>query len=382
MQYRRLGKSDLQVSALSLGAEHLEHADLATTRDVVDMAMEHGINYVDLFMATPDVRDHFGLILRGKRDKMQVAGHLGSALTADGQYTRTRNRQQAKDHFFDLLRRLHTDYIDVLYLHFVDEVEDLEQDILAPGGLLELAQELQRQGYARALAMSSHTVPPSLQIVKTGALDALMFPVNPAFDRMRGDVSLDDVFNQGPNAVIEAQGAAHERRELFLTCQEKQVGIVAMKPYGGGMLLSPDRNPGIPLTPVQCLHYALSQPGVSCVVPGCRNRAEMEAALAYLTASEQEKDYADAVASYRFSAAGACTYCNHCLPCPAGIDIAAVHRLYHEALYVNAEDAQRSYSQLPHTASDCIACGQCETRCPFQVGVIENMRACAELMGK
>lgn len=380
MEYRRLGKSGLEVSALSLGAEHLEHADLATTREVVELAMDHGINYVDLFMATPDVRDHFGTVLQGKRERMHIAGHLGSALTDDGQYTPTRERQRAKDHFFDLLRRLHTDYVDVLFLHYVDEMEDLDNHILAPGGLLELAQELRQQGHARAIAMSSHTVPPALKIVKTGALDALMFPVNPAFDRMRGDENLGDVFDQGPNALIESHGAAHDRRELFLTCQEQQVGVVAMKPYGGGMLLSPDRNPGLPLTPVQCLHYALSQPGVSCVVPGCRNRQEMEAALAYLTASDADKDYAQVVASYRHSAAGACTYCNHCLPCPAGIDIAAIHQLYHEALYVDKAVALEAYGRLEHVASDCIACGQCAQRCPFQVDVVANMEACARLL--
>ena len=113
------------MSVVGLGAEHLEHASKDTIVAVVDEAVDNGVNYIDLFMASPNVRDNFGIALRNRRQKVMVAGHLGVALK-NGQYYKTRDRSLAEQYFDDLLTRLQTDYIDALMLHFVDEADDYE----------------------------------------------------------------------------------------------------------------------------------------------------------------------------------------------------------------------------------------------------------------
>lgn len=104
-----------------------------------------------------------------------------------------------------------------------------------------------------------------------------------------------------------------------------------MKGYAEGRLFHAQTSPfGVALAPVQCLHYALTRPAAVAVMAGFDNPQHVYDAVAYETASEEEKDYAGVLASaprHAFST-GQCTYCGHCTPCPAEIDIAMVNKLY------------------------------------------------------
>ena len=381
MKKRPLGRSGLMLTEISLGCEHLERASQEVIDATLGCALDHGVNYIDMFMATAPVRDRVGRALRahGRGRDCLVATHLGSCLTADGQYTVSRDPKGCVAHVEDMLRRLGRDTVDVLYLHFVDELQDMQRQ-LEPGGLVEIALKMKKEGKCRAIAMSSHRVPPSLLAVEAGFLDGLMFPVNPTFDRVNGDLELDVFFQESTQSILSREGADTSRRELFLACERQGVGVVAMKPYAAGLLFSMERSPGLTLTPVQCLHYALSQPGVTCAVPGCRSPQEVMAALAYYEASEEEKNYADALAAFSFAGEGDCMYCNHCLPCPAKIDIAATTRLYDSARLGDPRAMKAKYDALPVKASACIGCHACEKRCPFHVPVVENMARCAALL--
>ena len=90
MRYRKLGRTGVDVSVVGLGAEYLENVSRDTIVSVVDEAVDNGVNYIDLFMASPNVRDNFGIALKNRRQKVMVAGHLGVALD-NGQYCKTRD---------------------------------------------------------------------------------------------------------------------------------------------------------------------------------------------------------------------------------------------------------------------------------------------------
>ena len=156
-----------------------------------------------------------------------------------------------------------------------------------------------------------------------------------------------------------------------------------MKGYAGGRLFSADASPfGVALTPVQCLHYALTRPAVASVMVGFDTTEQVDAAVAYETASEEEKDYATVLArAPRHAYVGQCTYCGHCAPCPSGIDIAMINKLYDLAKMQEAvpPTVRAHYEGLSAHAADCIKCGGCESRCPFGVHIIERMQAATEL---
>ena len=138
------------------------------------------------------------------------------------------------------------------------------------------------------------------------------------------------------------------------------------------------------LTPVQCIHYALTRPAVASILVGYDTPEHVDAAVAYETAAEEERDYASVLAKAPHHAyGGQCTYCGHCAPCPAGIDIAMVNKLYDLASMQGEVPAtvRAHYQALSATAADCIACGGCETRCPFGVPVVERMEKAKKLFG-
>jgi predicted aldo/keto reductase-like oxidoreductase len=309
-----------------------------------------------------------GEAFSGHRDQTILTAHLGAAVK-DGQYQKTRSLRKARAYLDDFLARYQTDYVDVLFLHNCDSQTDFDK-VFSPNGLLGMALEYKQAGKARHLAFSGHTASTALQAVESGHVDVLMFPISIASHATPG------------------------RKELLNACAARDVGVVAMKPYAGGKLLHETGTFRVPkyasggdayqakksvaITPVQCLAYTLSQVGVSTVVPGCSNLEHLSDALAYLTATDEEKDFAGIVADFSQYVEGECVYCNHCLPCPSSIDIGQTIRLYEMAQ--QGVEARSTYAAMETNAADCIACGACEERCPFGVPVIEKMSEAASLL--
>ena len=138
------------------------------------------------------------------------------------------------------------------------------------------------------------------------------------------------------------------------------------------------------LTPVQCIHYALTRPAVASVMVGVETVEQLKEALAYEGATAAERDYASVLANAPAHAwRGQCTYCGHCAPCTAGIDIAAVNKFYDLAVMQDEMPAsiREHYRALNATADDCTACAACEPRCPFGVPVASRMEKAAKLLG-
>ena len=191
-----------------------------------------------------------------------------------------------------------------------------------------------------------------------------------AMDTMRAALLKN---NQETWAMME------ERRKLSASiAHDLRTPITVMKGYAGGRLLDAKTSPfGVALTPVQCIHYALTRPAVASVLTGFDSIGHVDAAVAYETASEEEKDYATVLAGAPAHAySGQCTYCGHCAPCPAGIDIAMVNKLLDLALMHDEVPAtvRAHYKSLSANGADCTSCRGCERRCPFGVHVSERMK--------
>ena len=345
----QLGRTGLNVSVIGLGMEHMVPLP-DNIAPVVGRALDQGINYIDLMIWVPEVMSVLGKVLKGRRDSVILAAHLSTAQTK-GQYRRTRDPHECEALFHDILTRLGTDHVDVLHLSNLDAPRDYKE-VTAPGGVLDLALRLKREGQTRALGLSGHDPQMALKMVQSGHLDVVMHPVH-----ILGDAE------PGPKGLAQA-------------CANLGVGLVAMKPFAGGAIFQREK----PLSPVQCLSYTLAQPGVSLALMGVKNLAELEANLRFLDAADEEKDFSAALQELRQGLAGTCVYCNHCLPCSATIDIARVMRLLASAeRYGIGEDGRADYDELSAKASDCVECGDCEERCPFDVEIIAKMRRAVEL---
>ena len=109
------------------------------------------------------------------------------------------------------------------------------------------------------------------------------------------------------------------------------------------------------------------------VLPGAQSVAEVERLLDYYSKTEDELDYSMIGTFAPTEAAGKCVYCNHCKPCPAGIDIGLVNK-YFDLAKAGDTLAVEHYRTLEKNASDCISCGHCDKRCPFGVQQSERMK--------
>ena len=381
MQYRRLGKTGLMVSEVGFGGEWLERHDVEHSVDLIRYAHEKGINIIDCWMADPKSRDIIGKAIASCRDEWVVQGHIG-ATWQNGQYVRTRDMKYVKPAFEDLLRRIGGGYIDLGMIHYVDLESDW--DACMNTEFIQYVHELHEKGIIRHIGLSTHNPVIAKRAAEAGFIEMILFSVNPAFDLMPPTDNLDNYFAESYDASLA--GIDPSRIELYKLCEQNDVGITCMKPFAGGRLFDAQRSPfGVALTPVQCIHYCLTKPGVDSVLCGYDTREQIDQAVAYETADDAAKDYASVLANapkHSF-AGGECTYCGHCKPCPVDIDIAMVNKLYDLAVMQPEVPAslREHYANLAHHADECVGCRGCEGRCPFGVKVADRMKNAAELFG-
>lgn len=381
MNYRTLGRTGLAVSEIAMGCEGLVDKSYEQVLAFVDKMEELGVNCIDLYSPNPDMRANLGRALKGRRDKFVLQSHLCS-IWENGQYLRTRDIAKVKAGFEDMLRLLDTDFIDIGMIHYSDALSDWNEIVNGP--VMAYAKELKAAGKIGCIGLSSHNPEVGQAAVDSGLIDVLMFSVNPCYDLQPAG---EDVEQLWAESAYERRlvNMDPQRQALYESCQRQGVGVTVMKAFGGGDLLSQYSPAGVALTPFQCLHYALTRPGVACVMAGARTVKELEACAAYEDAPDGEKDYAAAFAAMpKISWEGHCMYCGHCAPCPRGIDVASVTKFLNLARAQGQvpETVREHYALLPHHAGECVACGACEKRCPFSVSIIENMKRAAELFGK
>ncbi len=125
-----------------------------------------------------------------------------------------------------------------------------------------------------------------------------------------------------------------ERAAIYRRCEAEGIGISVMKPFSGGQLLDAKLSPfGEALTEYQCLQYALDRPGVLTTLPGANTVAQVERLLKFFETTEEERDYSMIGSFKPAEAVGKCVYCNHCKPCPVGLDVGLINKYYDLAVH-------------------------------------------------
>ena len=381
MIYRELGNTGLRVSEIGLGCEGFIGKDEAFTNELFDYAIAHGVNCMDLYSPNLDMHRRVAAAIRRHNAHFVLQGHL-CALWENGQYRATREICEVRAAFEAMYENLGGQPIDVGMIHYVDSPAVWRE--IAGGDVMAYALQLKAEGKIKHIGLSSHNPVVALEAVNSGLIEALMFSVNPCYDLQPGDEDVEQLWAE-KNYEKPLLNLHPDREALYEACQRKGVGITVMKAFGGGDLLSEHSPAGKTLTAVQCLHYALTRPGVATVMSGARTLDDLKASLAYETATAEERDFAAVFATFpKISWEGHCMYCGHCAPCPRGIDVAFVTKLLNLARAQGEapETVREHYRALDATASDCVACGACETRCPFHVPIRKNMEQAREVFGQ
>lgn len=365
MEYRTLPHGGEKVSVIGLGAGSLHNSDAAEVECVIDTAVDAGVNHFDFIPSKATPFEPMARAFKRHRADVRLQVHIGACYES-GSYGWTTNAKQAIAEFEQRLKTLQTDYTDFGFIHCIDEDADLDK--VMNGGIWDYAQRMKQEGAIRHLAFSTHSTNIARRLLKTGEMDLAMFSINPMYDYT--------------DESAYGKGEAADRAALYAEFEAAGVGVSVMKAFAGGQLLDAAQSPfGVALTQTQCIQYALDRPGVLTVLPGVRNMNDLNKILTYLDASESERDYSVLGEVTVRKGEPACVYCNHCQPCPSGLQIGLINK-YYDLSRLGDEMARDHYMNLEFHAGDCIECGHCDSRCPFSVEQSARMQEIAAYFGE
>ncbi len=356
MEYRVLRSTGESVGIIGMGSSVIGEKSQEEIVKTVISAYEKGINFFDMAGGHAAIFEAYGKALKDIRNSVYLQIHFGADYTS-GEYGWSTELDEIKKSVEWQLEKLQTSYIDFGYIHCMDEESDF--DLYVQNGVLDYIKELKERGVVKHIGLSSHTPFVTNKILDLGIVDVVMFSINPLYDLGKGDYG---------------KGNHEERHELYCRCEKEGIDIVVMKPFCGGQLLDAEKSPfGKALTKTQCIQYALDKPAVACTVPGFASEEEMLEVLEYFNASQEERDYSVLGSFTLYEAKGKCVYCKHCHPCPNGLDIALINK-YYDLYMLGDKLAKEHYLTLEKKAGDCIDCGHCDSRCPFNVKQSERMK--------
>lgn len=334
MEYKTLGKTGLKISKLGFGGIPIQKVNVATTRELIVAMAEKGINYIDTARGYTVSESYLGEALEGYRDKFILATK-----------SMARDKIGMAADIETSLKNLKTDYIDIYQVHNPN-VEQLEQ-VIAPGGALEALLEAKEAGKIGHIGLTGHTMELFEKAVTLPWVETFMFPYN----------------------IVERQG-----EELMKKCSKNNIGFIVMKPLAGGAI--EDAN--------LALRFICANPDVSVVIPGMYDLKEIDMNLeAVENNTPLSTDDGKKITAIREELGNNfCRRCNYCQPCTAGINISGVF-LFQGYLdrYGLGDWAKDRYNALPIKASDCIDCGACEPRCPYNLPIREMLKTAAKKFG-
>jgi len=351
MQKRRLGKTELNVSIIGFGGIKLPGVDKGIATEVLNKALDMGINFFDTATGYGDSEIRIGEAISHRRDEFFICtkSHVNTA-------------EEMKRDIERSLTNLKTDYLDVYLLHNLRLPEQYDT-VMSKGGALSALKQAKSQGIIKHIGFSSHRYRETMKLgIESGEFEVIMVAYN-----ILNDELVDE--------------------DVMPFAKENDMGVIVMKPLAGGALASPpedvDFEGKITTSATQALRFVLANDAVTLAIPGMTKVSEVienaHIGDTFQQMSEDEKrqliDAAEAVGK-EF-----CRGCGYCLPCPDGIKIPVILRhLGYYTRYGLKDWARGRYGMVEVKASECVECGECEEKCPYELSIIEKLKQAHQLL--
>ena len=320
-----LGRTGITSPQHAFGALPIQRVSDEYAVMLLQKAYRAGFTFFDTARAYSDSERKLGMAFAGMRDKIVIATKTG-ALTAEGFW---------KD-LETSLTTLGTDYIDVYQLHnppFCPRPGD-------ESGLYDAMLEAKRQGKIRFIGITNHRPGVAKEAVLSGLYDTLQFPF--CYLATETDV------------------------ELVRLCREHNVGFIAMKGLSGGLITKSD-----------AAFAWMTEFDNVLPIWGVQRECELDEFISYMTSPPAMTDELRAVIEQdrKELLGGFCRACGYCMPCPMGIEISNCARMSQLIRRSPSKDWLTEESQAKMMKiRDCIECGQCMAKCPYELNTPELLK--------
>lgn len=327
MKYRQFGNTGMEVSELGFGGIPILRLTEEEAIRILRHAYDRGITFYDTANAYGDSEAKIGAAFAGMRDKVVIA-------------TKTMKRDAAgvMQHLETSLKALKSDYIDLFQLHQVAREKEWAT-ISGPGGALEALQQAKQEGKIRHIGITSHNLEMAVKLVKTGLFASVQFPFN----------------------LIENDPV----KELHPQARSLNLGILGMKPFGGGAIDS-----------AKIAFKFLRQYPDVLVIPGYDSVAGLDEIVEIYEKPNvvTDEDLA-AMDKYRQELGRSfCRRCEYCQPCPNGVFITVSMGYAQAAHRMSPKAAANWLGKAMESTKKCIDCGVCITKCPYELPIPEILR--------
>lgn len=336
MEKRVLGRTGFEVSVIGFGGIPIQKLDERLAIELVKKAHDLGINFIDTARGYGRSEELIGLGLEScGRDNWIVATK-----------SPVRDYEGMKKEIETSLKNLRTNIIDLYQLHNVRDEEQYNKAMSEDGAFFAL-KEAKEKGQIREIGITSHSLDVLKKAVETGEFSTIQFPYNP----------------------VERQA-----EDLFKRAKELNIGVIVMKPIAGGAISNAKLS----------LRFILENPNVTVAIPGMRKIEEViensSIGNNFIPLSEKEREII--LKEAKELGNEFCRRCGYCAPCPQGIDIPTQFVLESYYLRYNLPEwAKERYSSLPHKANECVECGQCEAKCPYNLPIRRMLKRVAANLG-
>ena len=351
-----------------------ENVDIEQTIQMVDLFMKKGFTYFDTAYGYLGGKSEEAikttLVDRYPRESFQLATKLPA-------WAGAKTEEEAKEMFYTSLRRTGAGYFDFYLLH---NLGDNRTEAFDKFHIWDFVKEKKEEGLIKHIGFSMHDSAENLEKVLIA---------HPEVE-----------FVQLQITYIDWESASIQSRKCYEVARKYNKPVIVMEPVKGGNLaklpadieqIFKDYNPDASL-PSWAIRFVASHEGLVTVLSGMSTLAQLEDNVSFMEdfkpLSEEEFMVIDQVVE-KLNAKPSipCTGCSYCTKdCPQGVNIPAIFKAINfKNVFDNETSAKNEYNWATNSgvkASDCIACGQCESVCPQHIEIIEELKKCAEFFDK
>ena len=318
----RLGKTDLEVNKNGFGALPIQRRNEKDSIEILKKAYDNGINFYDTARFYTDSEEKLGKAFEDVRENIYIATKTGM--------------ETAEEFWSDLetsLKNLRTDYVDLYQFHNISFVPKAEDDLYK--AMLEAKQE----GLIKHIGITTHKITHAHEALDSGLYETLQYP----FSYLSGD----------------------EELKLIEKCKSLDIGFIAMKAMGGGLIKNSKAS-----------FAYINQ--FSNVLPiwGIQKLEELDEFLSYDSNTILDDKLKSAIEQDKKELGdNFCRGCGYCMPCPEEINISLCARmsLWIRRFPTEPNLDERTQEIMKHTL-DCVECYECVDRCPYELDIPELLK--------